>query len=138
VKLTTHLHLVSRSKNAWTYPPLPQYAFMAWCLFKHRDNFTFYIYHILPAIFCIHFLILPTLATFPAHGSLQDFVSLTIPDKEPGYGLDDREFDSRQGLGTFLLTTASRPALGPTKLPIQWVLGALPLGVKRPKHETDH
>jgi hypothetical protein len=25
--------------------PLPQYAFMAWCLVKHRDNFTFYILH---------------------------------------------------------------------------------------------
>jgi hypothetical protein len=22
-------------------PPLPKYAFMAWCLVKHRDNFTF-------------------------------------------------------------------------------------------------
>jgi hypothetical protein len=22
-------------------PPLPHYAFMAWCLVKHRDNFTF-------------------------------------------------------------------------------------------------
>jgi hypothetical protein len=22
-------------------PPLPQYVFMAWCLVKHRDNFTF-------------------------------------------------------------------------------------------------
>jgi hypothetical protein len=22
-------------------PPLPQYLFMVWCLFKHRDNFTF-------------------------------------------------------------------------------------------------
>jgi hypothetical protein len=22
-------------------PPLPQYVFMAWCLIKHRDNFTF-------------------------------------------------------------------------------------------------
>jgi hypothetical protein len=22
-------------------PPLAQYAFMAWCLVKHRDNFTF-------------------------------------------------------------------------------------------------
>jgi hypothetical protein len=21
-------------------PPLPQYAFMAWCLVKHSDNFT--------------------------------------------------------------------------------------------------
>jgi hypothetical protein len=24
--------------------PLPQYAFMAWCLVKHRDNFTFTFY----------------------------------------------------------------------------------------------
>jgi hypothetical protein len=24
-------------------PPLPQYVFMAWCLVKHRDNFTFYL-----------------------------------------------------------------------------------------------
>jgi len=24
-------------------PPLPQYASMAWCLVKHRDNFTFYL-----------------------------------------------------------------------------------------------
>jgi hypothetical protein len=22
-------------------PPIPQYAFMAWCLVKYRDNFTF-------------------------------------------------------------------------------------------------
>jgi hypothetical protein len=24
--------------------PFPQYAFIAWCLVKHRDNFTFYLY----------------------------------------------------------------------------------------------
>jgi hypothetical protein len=24
--------------------PLPQYAFMAWCLVKHRNNFTFAFY----------------------------------------------------------------------------------------------
>jgi len=24
-----------------TTPPLSQYVFMAWCLVKHRDNFTF-------------------------------------------------------------------------------------------------
>jgi hypothetical protein len=27
----------------WDIPQLPQYAFMAWCLVKHRDNFTFYL-----------------------------------------------------------------------------------------------
>jgi hypothetical protein len=32
-------------------PPLPQYVFMAWCLVKHRDNFTFYLYNFTPKIF---------------------------------------------------------------------------------------
>jgi hypothetical protein len=36
LKLTTHLHLVQRSKNAWSYTSAPQYAFMAWCLVKDR------------------------------------------------------------------------------------------------------
>jgi hypothetical protein len=31
-------------------PPLPQYVFMAWCLVKHRDNFTFLLYF----YFCIY------------------------------------------------------------------------------------
>jgi hypothetical protein len=52
--------------------------------------------------------------------------------------MDNRGFESRQGQGIFLFTTASRPALEPTQPPIQWVLGALSLGVKRPGREADH
>jgi hypothetical protein len=44
----------------------------------------------------------------------------------------DKMFESRQRLGIFLFTTASRPALVPTQPPIQWVPAALYLGVKRP------
>jgi hypothetical protein len=47
------------------------------------------------------------------------------------YGLDDRGFESRQELGVFIFTIASRLALGSTQLPIQWVPGSLSLGVKR-------
>jgi hypothetical protein len=47
-------------------------------------------------------------------------------------------FDSRRGLGIFLFTTASRTVLGLTQPLIQWVPGALSLGVKRPGCETDH
>jgi hypothetical protein len=47
-------------------------------------------------------------------------------------------FDSLRGLGIFLFTTASRTALGPTQPPIQWVAGALSLGVKRSGREADH
>jgi hypothetical protein len=45
---------------------------------------------------------------------------------------------SRWGLEIFLFITASRTALGPTQPPIQWVPGALSLGVKRPGREADH
>jgi hypothetical protein len=44
VKVTTHLHLVPRSKNAWSYTSTPPYIFMARCLVKHRDNFPTYIF----------------------------------------------------------------------------------------------
>jgi hypothetical protein len=47
-------------------------------------------------------------------------------------------FDSRRGLGIFLFTTVSRTVLGLTQPPIQWVPGALSLGVKRPGGEADH
>jgi hypothetical protein len=47
-------------------------------------------------------------------------------------------FDSRQGLGIFLFTTASRTALGPTQPPFQWIPGALYLGLKRTGREIDH
>jgi hypothetical protein len=46
-------------------------------------------------------------------------------------------FDSRREPGIFLFTTASRTALGPIQPPIQWVRGALSLGVRRPGREAD-
>jgi len=44
------------------------------------------------------------------------------------------KFESWQGLGIFLFTTMSRPALGS----IQWVPGDLSLGVKQQGCEADH
>jgi hypothetical protein len=38
VKLTTHLHLVPRSRMRGAIPPLPQSAFMVWCLVKAQGR----------------------------------------------------------------------------------------------------
>jgi hypothetical protein len=47
-------------------------------------------------------------------------------------------FDSQWRLGIFPFTAISRLVLVPTQLPIQWVQGALLLGVKHLGHEADH
>jgi hypothetical protein len=54
------------------------------------------------------------------------------------YGLDDRGFESRQGLRIFLFITVSRLVLEPTQPPIQWVPGNPSLGVKRLSREAKH
>jgi hypothetical protein len=38
-----------------TISPIPQYAFMAWCLVKHRDKFTFYLLlsYVTPEIYAL-------------------------------------------------------------------------------------
>jgi hypothetical protein len=57
-----------------------------------------------------------------------------------GYGLDYRRSLVRfsAGLGVFLFTTASRPALGPTQLLIQCAPGVLSLGVTRLGREANN
>jgi len=47
MKLTSHLHLVLRSKNAWSYTSTPLNIFKAWCFAKRRDSLTLF-YKILP------------------------------------------------------------------------------------------
>jgi hypothetical protein len=47
-------------------------------------------------------------------------------------------FDSRHGQGIFLFFTASRPTMGPTLPPIQWVPSAISRMVTRPGSEADH
>jgi hypothetical protein len=42
VKLTTHLHLVPRSRMRGSIHPVPQYAFMVWCSVKAQRQLTTY------------------------------------------------------------------------------------------------
>jgi hypothetical protein len=76
--------------------------------------------------------------TTRCHNPADSDMNRTAINLPLGYGLDDRGFESRQGPGIFLFTTASRPALGLTQPTIQWVRGALFLGVKRSGREADH
>jgi hypothetical protein len=55
-----------------------------------------------------------------------------------GYGLDDRGVGVRVPEGSRIFSMSFRPFLESTKLPIQWVRGALSLGVKRPGREAEH
>jgi hypothetical protein len=54
-----------------------------------------------------------------------------------GYGLDDQGFESRQRLGIFFFTIASRTALEPTQYPIQCVPGTFSLRIKRPERRNE-
>jgi hypothetical protein len=47
-------------------------------------------------------------------------------------------FESRRGMRNFLFYTLSGPVLEPSQPPIEWVPGAISLGVKRPGYEADH
>jgi hypothetical protein len=55
-----------------------------------------------------------------------------------GYELDDRGVGVRVPVGSRIFSTSSRPALGPTQPPIQWILWALFPGVKRPGREAHY
>jgi hypothetical protein len=48
-------------------------------------------------------------------------------------------FEPRRGQRIFPLSSVSRPALGPTQPPVQWIPGVLSRGVKaRPERDADH
>jgi len=58
-------------------PPLPQYVFMAWCLVKHMDSFTFtYNYFVLYNVRQVKDRSLKSLSTFHRSVSNAQFKSL--------------------------------------------------------------
>jgi hypothetical protein len=68
-------------------------------------------------------------------GTLHSYLSC-VRGVSKGYGLDGRGWIPGRGK-IFLFSTASRPVLGPTQPPIQWVPGTLSPGVKRSGREAE-
>jgi hypothetical protein len=69
--------------------------------------------------------------------SLKYFAGCRYIDIATGYGLDDRGVGVRVPVGARIFSM-SRPVLGLTQPPIQWILGALSPRVKRPGREVDN
>jgi hypothetical protein len=55
-----------------------------------------------------------------------------------GYWLDDGKVGVRVPVGSRIFSASSRPDLGSTQPPKQWVKGSLSPGVKRQGREADH
>jgi len=92
---------------------------VAWCLVKQRH----YLYLLPSCIFKIN-----EHRKMPA--PFTGYNATRSPAKS--------RFDSLRGLRIFLFDVSSKPALGPTQLPVQWVPEASFSRVKRPESETDH
>jgi hypothetical protein len=112
VKLTTHLHLVPRSKNEWIYTSTPQYAFMAWCSVEAQG----------------HLYLSST-------KSRDSSVGIAL-----GYGLDDRGFRVRLPAGAGNFSLNHRVQNGSGFHPTSYSVGTRDFfpGVKRPGPEADH
>jgi hypothetical protein len=83
-----------------------------------------------------HFRLQPIKGLYRAYTVSRD----SIIGIATSYGLDDLGVAVRVPVGSriFSYPKSSRPAPRSTHPPIQWVLGDLSLGVKRPGREVDH
>jgi hypothetical protein len=87
VAMAWHLHLALRLKMHGAVLLLPQYVFMAWCLVKHRVNFTFTLPGLPSILRCLlsrivpwnnhdcllpNFFIPPFMITFPSHSIIHN------------------------------------------------------------------
>jgi hypothetical protein len=107
VKLTTHLHLVPRSRMRGTIPPLPQYVFMAWRLVQHRDSFsTRYSFHIMYRSNILIFLTLSrNFVIVYCSETLRDLIYHYTPSPSPSQVLHPFSIFSTMSLGCSIQAT---------------------------------
>jgi hypothetical protein len=59
-------------------------------------------------------------------------------NKAVGWETEEFDLNSWQEQETFLFFRVSRPAMGSSQLPIQWILGAISPGVKGQRYESEY
>jgi hypothetical protein len=101
VKLTIHFHLAPRSKNAWSYTSISQYAFVAWCQVKKSTGTTL----LLPYLYLIW-------------ESRDSSVGIAL-----GYGLDDRGSRVRFPAGAWNFSLHHRVQYGSRVHPASYPMG---------------
>jgi hypothetical protein len=102
----------------WSFTSTPLYIIMAWWLGR-GTTVSFHMTSSKPR----HFL-------FTIHGC-HFILSRSLSQYSIWLRAGRSGFNPRHGQRIFLLAAASRPALGPTQPPTQWVPGVLSPGVKR-------
>jgi hypothetical protein len=126
-------------------PPLHQNAFMAWCLVKHRDNFTFtFFFKTESWMFRNVYRMKKVVYHFKNCRIIYIYIYIYVVERcDSSVGIATRlrvgrpGFDFRQRRWFFLIPTASRTAPGLTQSPNQWVPETCSPGAKRPGREAD-
>jgi hypothetical protein len=79
-------------------------------------------------------MILSSLQTEHVHGGIPQ----SVLRRAAGWTAEESGFDSQHEQDILIFSTASRSAVVPIKLPIQWIPGAVASGVKTSEREADH
>jgi hypothetical protein len=133
VKLTTHLHLVQRSKNAWSYTSTPNTPSWRDAQVKHRDNFTF-SFNPPPQPFFREMSKIWTkcVSTTLRNNTVNHYGRVCTAD---GHSLEDQGSIPSKDV-SLRHTSSTSPVL--SQLPNQTVPGSPSTGVKRSHSEADH
>jgi hypothetical protein len=120
--------LLKEDSTLWIYDLGCDYAtLMSYYSFCHAGYFKaqpHHCYHLSDANKSDFFIVRPVWYPVVRFGTAQSVVWLC-------YGHNDRDSILGRGQRSLLFTTVSRPAVGPSQPPIQWVPTALSAGVRR-------
>jgi hypothetical protein len=116
---------------------LPFLSFLALCRNVLILAFTVTVLAVLVLVFSpISYFLIHVSLILITHLFLRSRVAQSVQCLTTDWTTGPSRFDPRQGQRIFPLSSVSRPALGPTQPPVQWVPGVLSTGLKRGRGMT--